>query len=59
MSKRRSTLEQGSEENLEDNESFIDSIKAFSKNLESEKISIDLQNQFLSQAEAKGRDTLP
>ena len=33
------------------NQAFVETIVAFSKNLESEKISIDLQNMFLKYSE--------
>ena len=41
------------------NQAYIETIIAFSKNLESEKISIDLQNLFMKYSELGGRNTLP
>ena len=41
------------------NSQLVETIIAFSKNLESEKISIDLQNLFLQYAEKGSRNTLP
>jgi len=41
------------------NQAFVETIIAFSKNLESEKISIDLQNMFLKYAESNEKNQLP
>ena len=56
---KRKTFENKQQANQVDTQAFVETIISFAKNLESEKISVELQNLFLRYAEQNTSSTLP